>query len=76
MKLSSRGSWQLELDTGAEVELGRGTPDELLARAQRFTRTLTQVTSKYGRRPDALVAADLRHGDGYALRLRGVSNDT
>jgi cell division protein FtsQ len=71
--LSSRGSWQLELDTGAQVELGRGTRDELVERARRFTRTLTQVTSKYGRRPDALVAADLRHGDGYALRLRGVS---
>ena len=71
--LSGRGSWQLGLDTGAQVELGRGTREELVERAQRFTRTLTQVTSKYGRRPDALVAADLRHGDGYALRLRGVS---
>jgi cell division protein FtsQ len=34
--------------------------------------TLTQVTSRYSRRPEALISADLRHGDGYAIRLRGV----
>lgn len=73
LQLTGRGSWQLELDTGAVVELGRGTVDEVTARTQRFVQTLTQVTSKYGRRPDALVSADLRHGDGYAVRLRGVT---
>jgi cell division protein FtsQ len=31
------------------------------------------VTAKYGRRPEALVAADLRYSDGYAVRLRGVA---
>ncbi|HVE54634.1 MAG TPA: cell division protein FtsQ, partial [Ramlibacter sp.] len=50
----------------------RGPPDEVLARSRRFAQTLTQVTSKYGRRPEALVTADLRHADGYAVRLRGV----
>jgi len=54
------------------VELGHGSIEEVTARTQRFVRTLTQVTSRYGRRPDALVSADLRHGDGYAVRLRGV----
>lgn len=73
LQLTGRGSWQLELDTGAVVELGRGTVDEVAARAQRFAQTLNQVTSKYGRRPEALVSADLRHGDGYAVRLRGVT---
>jgi cell division protein FtsQ len=71
--LTARGSWQVELDTGAQVELGRGTVDEVVARTQRFVQTLTQVASRYGRRPDALVSADLRHGDGYAVRLRGVN---
>ncbi|MBW3656640.1 MAG: cell division protein FtsQ/DivIB [Gemmatimonadetes bacterium] len=71
--LTGRGSWQLELDTGAVVELGRGSVEEVAARTQRFVQTLTQVTSKYGRRPEALVSADLRHGDGYAVRLRGVT---
>ena len=72
LSLTGRGSWQLALDTGATIELGRGTPAEVLPRAERMVRTLTQVTSQYGRRPDDLVSADLRHGDGYAVRLRGV----
>ena len=73
LALSGRGGWHAELDTGAEIELGRGSDDEVLARTTRFLRTLTQVTSRYNRRPDAVESADLRHVDGYALRLRGVS---
>ena len=72
LALTSRGSWQVELDNGAQVELGRGTAEEVVARTQRFAQTLTQVSGRYGRRPDALLSADLRHGDGYAVRLRGV----
>jgi cell division protein FtsQ len=71
--LTARGSWQLALDSGAVIELGRGTPQEVTARTQRFVQTLTQAASRYGRRPEALVSADLRHGDGYAVRLRGVA---
>jgi cell division protein FtsQ len=73
LKLSGRGSWHAELDNGAEVELGRGEDTEVLARTQRFLQTLTQVASRYGRQPEALVSADLRHADGYAVRLRGVT---
>jgi cell division protein FtsQ len=72
LTLTGRGGWVLHLDSGAVVELGRGTQDEVVARTERFVRTLTQVTSKYGRRPEALVTADLRHADGYAVKLRGV----
>ncbi|NML47936.1 FtsQ-type POTRA domain-containing protein [Ramlibacter sp. G-1-2-2] len=72
LSLSGRGAWNLHLDSGAVVELGRGTNEEVLARSKRFAQTLTQVTSKYGRRPEALVTADLRHVDGYAIKLRGV----
>ena len=57
----------------ALLELGSGAQPELLARTQRFLKTLTQVTARYGRRPEALETADLRHQDGYAIRLRGVS---
>jgi cell division protein FtsQ len=71
--LTARGSWQLELDTGGLIELGRGTRDEVVVRTQRFVKTLTQVASRYSRRPEALISADLRHADGYALRLRGVA---
>jgi cell division protein FtsQ len=71
--LTGRGGWTLHLDTGAVVELGRGTAQEVLARSERFAHTLTQVASKYGRRPEALVTADLRNTGGYAIRLRGVA---
>lgn len=71
--LSGRGGWSVRLDTGAAIELGRGSDTEVIARTNRFLRTLTQVTSRYERRPDAVESADLRHADGYALRLRGVS---
>lgn len=71
--LTGRGGWSVTLDSGATVELGRGTTEEVLARSQRFASTLTQVTAKYGRRPEALVTADLRHTDGYAVKLRGVT---
>ena len=68
--LSGRGSWRLELDSGAALELGRGKEDELVARTERFARTYTQVAARWRQ---ALEYADLRHADGYAVRLRGVS---
>lgn len=71
--LTGRGGWRATLDTGAVVELGGGTPTELVARAKRFARTLTQVAAQYKRRVDALESADLRHAGGYALRLKGVT---
>lgn len=67
---STRGSWRVLLDSGATLELGRGNEDEVLARTQRFVRTLPEVTQRY-RAP--LEYADLRHADGYAVRLRGVT---
>ncbi len=73
LSLSARGSWRAELDTGAVIELGRGQGDEVAARAQRFLRTLEQVTSKYGRTINSLESADLRHNDAYALRMRGIT---
>ena len=73
LDLTGRGSWRAELDNGAAIELGRGSEDELVARVQTFLSTLTQVTARYGRTVTALQSADLRHEQGYALRLRGVS---
>jgi cell division protein FtsQ len=70
LNLSGRGSWRVELDTGAEVELGRGSDDEIVERTQRFVSTLPQVISRYER---PLEYADLRHNEAYAVRLRGVS---
>ena len=70
---SGRGSWQATLDNGAVVELGRGSDDDVLARAARFVATVEQVTSRYQR---PLQYADLRHRDGYAVRLKGVATTT
>ncbi|MDP1646880.1 MAG: cell division protein FtsQ/DivIB [Rubrivivax sp.] len=70
LQLSGRGSWRAELDSGASVEIGRGSEDELVARTERFVRTITQVTARW---QQPLEYADLRHTDGYAVRLRGVS---
>ncbi len=64
---------QVPRGPGYVVELGGGTPQEVVQRTQRFTRTLTQVAAQYGRRVDALESADLRHARGYALRMRGVT---
>jgi len=73
LELSGRGSWQAHLDNGATLHLGRGSTDEVAGRTQRFLKTLTQVASTYGRRPEAIESADLRHDSGYAIRLRGVT---
>lgn len=70
LQLSGRGSWRAELDSGAVIEIGRGGDDELVARTERFVRTLTQVTARWHQ---PLEYADLRHSGGYAVRLRGVS---
>ena len=68
------GIWRFnadpEADTGATVVLGRGSEDELVARSERFLRTVSQVTGRFQR---DLEYADLRHADGYAVRLRGIT---
>jgi cell division protein FtsQ len=70
LELTAQGGWQAQLDNGARLELGRGEPEELLARVARFVQTLTQVTQQHGRR---LEAADLRYPSAYAVRLHGVT---
>ena len=70
LALSGRGSWRAELASGAVIEIGRGSEDEVVARCERFVATVTQMTSRYGRRVEY---ADLRHHDGYALRMRGIT---
>ncbi len=73
LEQSGRGGWSLRLDSGATLDLGRGSAEELVPRVQRFLKTLTQVTSKYGRTFQSLETADLRYPEGYAVRLRGVT---
>jgi cell division protein FtsQ len=70
LTLSGRGSWRAQLEGGAAIEFGRGDA-EVIARAERFARTFQQLAARFEQRP--LQYADLRHADGYALRLQGIS---
>lgn len=70
LDLSGRGSWRVTFGSGAVIELGRGSQAEVVERFARFAHSVTQVTATY-RSP--LLSADLRHADGYAVRLRGVT---
>ncbi|GAA0770886.1 cell division protein FtsQ/DivIB [Ideonella azotifigens] len=71
LALSDRGSWEVELDNGGVVEVGRGSEDEVIARCERFVRTVSQVAARQHR---AWNHADLRHADGYALRLNTAAD--
>jgi len=73
LELTSRGSWRILTTGGAWLEMGHGNETEIADQLKVFFRTLTQITARYGRTPTALLGADLRHKDGYALRLRGVT---
>jgi cell division protein FtsQ len=73
LQLTSRGSWHARLVSGTELELGRAAPAEIEAASVRFLQTVTQVTSRYDRPNTALKTVDLRHPNGYAIQIQGVS---
>ena len=73
LSLRDRGSWLLVLSNEAHLELGSGTPEQVLQRTQRWLRTVRTVLERYQRTANAIEYADLRYTDGYALRLRGVN---
>jgi len=70
LALTERGNWQLSLDNGALIELGRGDHDTLVTRNQQFIRTVSQVTQEF---PGEVQTVDLRYPNGYALSIRGVT---
>lgn len=70
LALDERGSWRIVLDDGVRIEIGRGSAAELVQRVEQFTQTVPTLLEYYGGRP--LESVDLRHPDGYALRIRGV----
>ena len=70
LQLTQHGNWRAQLDSGAVIDLGHGSLDELEARTRRFIATVTQVSSRFGR---DMESADLRYPNGYAVKLRGVT---
>ena len=73
LELTSQGSWRIGLSGGALIEAGRGDLEDVQARTSHFLKTLTRVLARYQRPAGALESADLRHENGYAIRLRGIS---
>jgi cell division protein FtsQ len=70
LELSERGSWRAVLANASVLELGRGEPTEVEQRTRRFVASVSEVSARLGHR--AVESADLRHREGYALKLVGV----
>jgi cell division protein FtsQ len=70
LELTGRGNWRARLESGAVIDIGPGSLDEIGPRVQRFIATFAQTPSRLGRN---IESADLRYPNGYALRLRGVT---
>jgi cell division protein FtsQ len=71
INLSARLAWQLKLDDGMLIELGREQPKATIGdRLDRFVAAYPQIVA--GRQPRAL-AADLRYPNGFALRTAGAT---
>lgn len=71
LELNNRGNWRLRLDSGTQVDMGRGTQAELLARVHSYIATASQIKQRYGAR--GIETVDLRYPNGYAVRLQGVT---
>jgi len=68
VRMSARGSWSLRLNDGLEIEVGRGEPQQRLAR---FARLMPQIKNDELKRQ--LVRADLRYTNGFALSWKAIS---
>lgn len=73
LELSAGGAWRAVIETGALVEIGHGDANQILSKVQQFTDTIPYVTARYTRPMAALEYADLRHQNGYAIRLSGIT---
>jgi cell division protein FtsQ len=74
LELSARNGWRIQLDSGTQIELGRGTAAEVMARVDQLLVTQKQVLASYQRIGwDRVESVDLRHAGGYAIRINGVS---
>jgi cell division protein FtsQ len=65
LRLDERGAWEMDLDSGVTVRLGRRDVDE---RLDRFIRTASQVISH---RLNDITYVDMRYSNGFAIGWRG-----
>jgi cell division protein FtsQ len=69
IRLSAREAWQLKLDDGVVLELGRDQPKHPLAeRLSRFTTHYASVSSSAKNRLQTIGVVDMRYPNGFALR--------
>lgn len=67
MRLDERGAWEMDLDSGVTVRLGRRDVDE---RIDRFIRTASQVISH---RLHEINYVDMRYSNGFAIGWRNAA---
>ncbi len=65
LTLSERHAWQVELDDGLVLLLGRDHGTQIKDRFVRMVQVLPEVQQKIGRAP---VQIDLRHPEGFAVK--------
>jgi cell division protein FtsQ len=64
LRLDERGAWEMDLDSGVTVRLGRRDVDE---RIDRFIRTASQVIAH---RLNDIMYVDMRYSNGFAIGWR------
>jgi|SRR5277367_3021196 len=67
LRLDERGAWEMDLDSGVTVRLGRREVDE---RIDRFIRTASQVISH---RLNEISYVDMRYSNGFAIGWRNAA---
>jgi cell division protein FtsQ len=66
LRLDERGAWEMDLDSGVTVRLGRREVD---ARFERFIHTASQVIAH---RLNDISYVDMRYSNGFAIGWRGA----
>jgi len=66
LRLDERGAWEMDLDSGVTVRLGRREVDE---RFDRFIHTVSQVIAH---RLNDISYVDMRYSNGFAIGWRGA----
>jgi cell division protein FtsQ len=73
LELNARGSWVVTLEGGAHIELGRGNGIDVIERLNKFSIGAEQMLIKLNKKIMDIQYVDLRHAEGYAMRMQGVS---
>ena len=69
LRLDARGAWEIDLDNGVRVRLGRRQVDE------RFERFVAAALPLVAQRSGDIDYVDMRYTNGFAVGWRGGAND-